>query len=119
MPSEETSTNSSQGLESGLAAFAAKVSEQSPPAKGSILVRTTDTHEEFSIEGLGPRSRVSRSAGRGQAVVEVRSPSSLLQAILNGEIEASRAFARGQIRVRGDLPYLEGVLKDVGLLNCG
>jgi hypothetical protein len=41
-----------------------------------------------------------------------------LRAVLDGELEASRAFAAGEIRVRGDLTYLEAILADLNLLDC-
>lgn len=105
-------------LESTIASLAARVTDKAPRAEGSILLRATDTDEEFSVQGVGPRSKVSRGAGKGEPAVQVRGPSSVLQSILDGEIEASRAFAHGEIRVHGNLPYLEGVLKDLGLLEC-
>jgi putative sterol carrier protein len=95
------------------------VSERAPRLDGSIVVRSTDTDDEFSIDGMGPRAKVTRGAHEGrQPVVTVRGPAKVLQAVLDGEMEASRAFASGQIRVRGDLVSLEAVLKDLDLLDC-
>jgi hypothetical protein len=37
---------------------------------------------------------------------------------MDGRKEASRAFLAGGIRVQGDVPYLEALLKDIGLLQC-
>lgn len=105
-------------LETTLATLAARVSQKAPRAEGSIVLRATDADEEYSVEGIGRRAKVSRGAGKGEAAVMVQGPASVLQSILDGEMEASAAFAHGDIRVRGDLPYLEGVLKDLGLLDC-
>ena len=45
-------------------------------------------------------------------------PSTVLKAIMDGKKEASRAFIAGGIQVQGDLPYLEALLKELGLLQC-
>jgi putative sterol carrier protein len=105
-------------LEAALAAAVARVSEKAPRVEGSIVVRSTDSNDEFSIDGMGQRGKVTKGAQESQPVVTVRGPSKVLQAVLSGEMEASRAFASGQIRVRGDLTYLEAVLKDLDLLDC-
>lgn len=105
-------------LESTIASLAARVSDKAPKSAGPIVLRASDTDEEFSVQGIGPRAKVSKGAPAAEPAVIVRGPTSILQSILNGETEASRAFAHGEIRVRGDLPYLEGLLKDLGLLEC-
>ncbi|HVL22818.1 MAG TPA: SCP2 sterol-binding domain-containing protein [Thermomicrobiales bacterium] len=105
-------------LESALTSAVSRVSATAPRAEGSIVVRSTDSDDEFSIDRMGPRGKVTRGAQESQPVVTVRGPSKVLQAVLSGEMEASRAFASGQIRVRGDLTYLEAVLKDLDLLDC-
>lgn len=105
-------------LESTLASVAGRVSEKAPKSAGPIVLRASDTDEEFSVQGIGPRAKVSKGAPADEPAVTVRGPASVLQSILDGEMEASRAFAHGEIRVRGNLPYLEGLLKDLGLLDC-
>jgi putative sterol carrier protein len=119
MPDRASGRKATATLESALSSVASRVSEKAPRATGSVVVRCTDTDEEFSVEGMGQRAKVTKGAQAGQQpVVSVRGPSKVLQAVLDGKMEASRAFASGQIRVRGDLTYLEAVLKDVDLLDC-
>jgi putative sterol carrier protein len=118
MAQKKAKARAAPRLESTIASLAARVSDKAPKSAGPIVLRASDTDEEFSVQGIGPRAKVSKGAPAGEPAVTVRGPSSVLQSILNGEMEASRAFAHGEIRVRGDLPYLEGVLKDLGLLEC-
>jgi putative sterol carrier protein len=115
---KSTKARSAPKLESTIASLAGRVSDKAPKSAGPIVLRASDTDEEFSVQGIGPRAKVSKGAPAGEPAVTVRGPASVLQSILDGEMEASRAFARGEIRVRGNLPYLEGVLKDLGLLEC-
>jgi putative sterol carrier protein len=118
MPSTASKRRANAPLETTLSSLAARVSEEAPRAQGSIVVHVTDTGEEFSVEGTGKRSKVARSSGKGEPAVQVRGTAEVIRAVLDGEVEASRAFASGGIRVKGDLRYLEGVLKDLGLLQC-
>lgn len=105
-------------MEAALLALGGKVSNAVPRAHGSIVVHCTDTGEEFALEGMGSAPRVNRGRGNGPHQVEVRGPAAVLRAIAEGRQEPARALAAGGIRVRGDLHYLEAMLKDVGLLEC-
>lgn len=105
-------------MEAALLALGGKVSNAVPRAHGSIVVHCTDTGEEFALEAIGSTPRVNRGRGAGPHQVEVRGPADVLKAIAEGRQEPARALAAGGIRVRGDLGYLEAVLKDVGLLEC-
>lgn len=81
-------------------------------------MRCTDTGEEYALEGVGGTPRVNQAPGEGPHQIEIRGPTNMLRAVIEGRQEASRALAAGGIRVRGDLPYLEAVLRDLGLLDC-
>jgi SCP-2 sterol transfer family len=105
-------------LKPALSRFAHRVSSAVPTTKGSIHIRCTDCDDEYSLEGLGRSARVSGKAGAGAPVVRITGPSSVLIEVLEGRLEAAEALVRGGIRVRGDLEYLERVLRDVGLLTC-
>lgn len=118
MAEKKAKARSAPKLESTIASLAARVSDKAPKSAGPIVLRASDTDEEFFVQGIGPRAKVSKGAPAAEPAVTVRGPTSVLQSILSGDMEASRAFAHGEIRVRGDLPYLEGILKDLGLLEC-
>jgi SCP-2 sterol transfer family len=118
MPAKGPKKRAAGPLDVTLSSLAARVTEKAPRAEGSIVLRVTDTGEEYTVEGTGRRAKVARSVGSRQPAVQVRGTSDVIRGVLAGEIEASRAFADGGIRVRGDLRYLEGVLKDLGLLQC-
>lgn len=105
-------------MEGTLLAFGRKVSNVVPRSHGSILVHCTDTGEEFALEGMGSEARVSRGQGDTPHQVEVRGPAAVLQAVAEGRQDPARALAAGGIRVRGDLPYLEAVLREMGLVEC-
>ena len=105
-------------LESALSQFAKRVSNSVPRSAGGILVVCPDTKEEFSLEGLGHSPKVAKQKGNQAPIVQVTGPASKIKDVLEGKVEASRAIASGGIRVRGDLSYLETVLKDAGLLEC-
>ena len=105
-------------LESALSQFAKRVSNSVPRSDGGILVHCSDTEEEFSLEGLGYAPNVLKQKGTQPPLVQVIGPASRIKEVLDGKLEASRAIASGGIRVRGDLSYLETVLKDAGLLQC-
>ncbi len=109
---------SSRSMEAVLLALGSRVSAAVPRAHGSIVIRCTDTGEAYALEGVGGDARVSRGPAEGLHQVEVRGPAAVLHAIMEGRQEPSRALAAGGIRVRGDLPYLERMLKDLGLLEC-
>jgi SCP-2 sterol transfer family len=118
MATQGSKDRTSHPMEATLLAFGAKVSTAVPRAHGSIVVRCTDTGEAYALEGVGGTPRVNKAPGEGPHQVEVRGPAAVLRAIMEGRQEASRALAAGGIRVRGDLPYLEAMLKDLGLLEC-
>ena len=105
-------------VESTITSVAARVSDRAPRAEGGILLHCTDTGEEFAVEGLGRRVRISREAGRSEPLVQVRAPSAVIRAVLAGEMPPSRALTGGGVRVRGDVAYLEAILKDLELLEC-
>jgi len=106
------------GLESALSKLAKRVSESVPKSSGAILVRCSDTNEEFSLEDLGHAPKVRKAMGSLPSAVQVIGPASRIKDILDGKLDPASAVAKGGIRVRGDLNYLESVLKDVGLLEC-
>jgi SCP-2 sterol transfer family len=116
--SPTSKARASGGMEAVLLALGGRVSNAVPRAHGSILVHCTDTDEQFALEGMGGTPRVNRGRGDGPHQVEVRGPAAVLRAVAEGRQEPARALAAGGIRVRGDLRYLEAVLKDAGLLEC-
>jgi SCP-2 sterol transfer family len=105
-------------IESSLSAFSRKLSDSAQLKPGSILIRFTDSGEEYSIETTGREARIIRAAPATAPLVEVHGPSRVLKEIMDGRKEPARAFHDGGIRVRGDVPYLEALLKDIGLLQC-
>ena len=105
-------------IELSLTAVSRKLSDSTQLKPGSILIRFTDSGEENSIEMTGREARVIRAAPATAPLVEVSGPSKVLKAIMDGRKEASRAFLAGGIRVQGDVPYLEALLKEIGLLQC-
>jgi putative sterol carrier protein len=105
-------------IESSLTAVSRKLSDSAQLKPGSILIRFTDSGEESSIETTGREARMIRAAPATAPLVEVSGSSTVLKAIMDGRKEASRAFLAGGIRVQGDVPYLEALLKDIGLLQC-
>jgi hypothetical protein len=108
----------STGLESALAKLAKRVSDSVPRSDGGILVRCSDTEEEFSVESLGYSPKVSKLKSSRPPVVQVVGPASRIKEVLDGKLGPGQAIAKGGIRVRGDLNYLESVLRDLGLLEC-
>jgi predicted lipid carrier protein YhbT len=105
-------------IEKSLIALGQKLSRSTERRRGSIHVTLTDTGDEFSLEGVGGEVQVSRGTGASPPVVRVAGPAGVLQAIMDGKKEASRAFIAGGIQVSGDLEYLEDSLKTLGLLEC-
>lgn len=105
-------------LKPALSRFANRVSKAVPDVKGSIHVRCTDCEDEYSLDNLGRSPRIAESIGKGAPIVRVTGPSSALADVLEGRIDAAEALVRGGIRVRGNIEYLECVLRDAGLLNC-
>ena len=118
MTTKKTRRQPSRPLEAAILALGNKVSDAVPKAQGTIVLRCSDTGAEFVLEGIGSRPRVTKRRGEGRHQVEITVPESILRAVIEGRQEASRALVAGGIRVRGDLPYLEAVLKDLGLLEC-
>ena len=115
---KQSKQESTGPLEATLATCASRVSKRMPRDRGSIAVRCTDTDDQYSVDGIGYRPRVTHGPAATDPAVMVSGPSAVLRAVLDGEMEASRAFATGEIRVRGDLTYLEAILKDLNLLDC-
>ena len=107
-------------IEQILTALANRLSGETSAKRGAILLRCTDSGEEYSVEGSGKRAQVTGGAGVSGAPVLVRiaGPSAVLAAVMAGKQEASSAFIAGGLQVSGDLPYLESLLKELGLLNC-
>jgi putative sterol carrier protein len=105
-------------IESSLSELSRTLSDSAHLKHGSILIRFTDSGDEYSIETTGREARMIRAAPATAPLVEVAGSSRALKAIMDGRKEASRAFLAGGIRVQGDVPYLEALLKDIGLLQC-
>ena len=105
-------------IESSLSELSRTLSDSAQLKPGSILIRFTDSGEEYSMEMREREARMARGVPATAPLVEVHGPSTVLKAIMDGRKEASRAFLAGGIRVEGDVPYLESLLKDLGLLQC-
>ena len=65
----------------------------------------------------GREARMARAAPTTAPLLEVSVSSTVLKEIMDGRKEASSAFLAGGIQVRGDVPYLEALLKELGLLH--
>jgi hypothetical protein len=118
MSTRKTTQASGASLKPALLRFASRVSNAVPAVTGGIHVRCTDCDDEYSLEDIGRSARVAESLGKGAPIVRITGPSSVLEEVLEGRLGAAEALVRGGIRVRGDVEYLERVLKDVGLLHC-
>lgn len=118
MAGGKTKREAGGSLGPALNQFAQRIQGSAPRAKGGIHVRCTDCDEEYSLEDLGGRARVGQKASPGAPIVRITAPSSVVQDVLEGRLEASQALVRGGVRVRGDLQYLERLLKEAGLLDC-
>jgi hypothetical protein len=116
MPDEPSSQSQ---LESTLTAFSRRLGDLPQRRQGSILLRFTDSGEEYLLETTGRESRVGAVAVSTTPLVSVSGTSAVLAAIMDGRQEPRRAFMAGGIRVQGDLPYLENLLRELGLLDCG
>jgi hypothetical protein len=121
MPENETSSEriSPSEIESSLTAFSHKLSDSAQLKPGSILIRFTDSGEEYSIEITGREARMIRAAPATAPLVEISGPSTVLKAIMDGSEEARHAFFAGSVLVQGDVPYFESLLEDIGLLQPG
>ena len=102
-------------IQKSLTALGGRLSATAPRKRGSIVLHATDLGQEVALEG----NRIADPGSAAPPLVRISAPSGVLQAIMSGEKEASRAFVAGGIQVSGDLVYLEALLKDLGLLKCG
>ncbi|HEV7242878.1 MAG TPA: SCP2 sterol-binding domain-containing protein [Thermoanaerobaculia bacterium] len=102
-------------IQKSLTALASRLSGKAPRKRGSIVLHATDLGQEIALDG----NRIAERSGMAPPLVRISGPSNVLQSIMTGEKEASRAFVAGGIQVSGDLGYLEALLKDLGLLKCG
>lgn len=118
MAAGKTKPKSSGALSPALTRFAQSVGRGVPAAKGGIHIRCTDCAEQYSVENLGRAARVAQTEAPGAPIVRVTGPSSVLQDVIEGRLAASEALVRGGVRVRGNLAYLETVLRDAGLIDC-
>jgi putative sterol carrier protein len=105
-------------IEASLTALSRKLEGAAQLKHGTILLRFTDSGEECCVEGTGREARVTRAAPATPPLVQVSGTSATLKAIMDGKREAAKAFAAGGIQVQGDVMYLEGLLKHLGLLQC-
>jgi len=107
-------------VDQSLSALANRLTGATPIKRGGIVVRCTDSGEEYRVEGSGAAARVRSGgeAGGAPVLVRISGPSAVLSAIMAGKQEASSAFIAGGLQVSGDLNYLESLLKELGLLNC-
>ena len=106
-----------KAIETGVAALSSRLSGS--VAIQPILITLTDTGEQCCIHGAARSLRAENARDASPPSVRVSGPSRIINDILDGSMEASAAYASGRIRVRGDLQYLEGLLSDMGLLDCG
>lgn len=116
----DTRRASTATIDQSLGALASRLTGATPIKRGGIVLRCTDSGDEYRVEGSGAAARV-RSGGEGgggPVLVRISGPSAVLAAIMAGKQEASSAFIAGGLQVSGDLGYLESLLKELGLLNC-
>lgn len=118
MTAGKTSDRGRGDLKPALSRFAARVSSAVPSGKGGIHICCTDCDDEYTVAGLGEAGRVADVADEAGSVVRINAPSSVVQDVIEGRLDAVEAMVRGGVRVRGDVAYLERVLRDAGLIHC-
>jgi len=108
-----------QALQASLGNLTQKLTGAVRAKPGSIVIHATDAAESYFLEGTSGSLSLTGAERAGEAIVRVSGPSRTLKAILDGKKDAARAFVAGGLMVRGDLEYLEALLKDAGMLQCG
>src|SRR5258706_10095336 len=109
-PKPKAATVDAATIQKGLIALGGRLSANAPRKRGSIVVHATDLGTEIALEG----NRVADGGSAAPPLVRISAPSSVIQAVMSGDKEASRAFVAGGIQVSGDLVHLAALLKDLG-----
>jgi hypothetical protein len=115
MPSRTRDKSANDALEPLLTSFATRLGGD---RKGDIHLRCTDLDGEYSLSSKGGLRAGASTKSAAAPVVTVSAPSSVVRDVLAGNLDAAQALVGGGVRVRGDLAYLEQMLRDAGLLNC-
>jgi hypothetical protein len=118
MPSRTRAKRTDDGLEPLLSNLANRMSEAHGGRKGDIHLRCTDLEGDYSLSAKGGLRAGALGKGAATPIVTVAAPSSVVQDVLAGRLDAAQALVGGGVRVRGDLDYLEHLLRDAGLLSC-
>jgi hypothetical protein len=105
-------------IETSLTAVSRKLSGSPQLKHGAILIRFTDSGDDYSIETREREPRLTRAAPATPPLVEISGSSIVLKEIIDGRKDPGRAFMDGGIHVQGDVAYLEALLKEIGLLHC-
>lgn len=92
--------------------------EKSDLSKAGDIVFNLRGEEPFrlALESRG-KSKLYRTLSKTPPRLEISGDANSLQTVLDGTKDPRHAFLEGGITVRGDLDYLQAVLRDLGLLT--
>lgn len=101
-----------------LEAFGQRLTQTRNHRYGAILLHLTGEEAgDWCIDCSGEAMSVFQGKGEADPVVEVTGNAKRIVAILEGRKEARKAFVAGGIRVRGDIPYLEALGREMGFIR--
>lgn len=105
-------------IASRLEAFGQKLTQARNRRDGSIVLHLTGEEAgDWCLDCSGAAMRLVQGSMGSTPLVEVTGNAKRIMAILEGRKEARTAFIAGGIRVRGDIPYLEAVGRELGLIH--
>lgn len=101
-----------------LEAFGQRLTQTRNRRYGAILLHLTGEEAgDWCLDYSGEAISVLQGKGDAAPVVEVTGNAKRIVAILEGRKEARKAFVAGGIRVRGDIPYLEAIGREMGFIR--
>lgn len=105
-------------VEAALRSMASKLDTISVRRQGEIVINVIgDDAGSIVLNSTHRTTEIAALPSTSTPLVEVTAVPDKLKELLDGKKDAREVFVEGGIRVRGDIAYIENVLKELGLMK--
>ena len=109
--------NNLGGFEQSLQKVIKKAAKSNLSKKGDVVFNFIGEKPIRVAIKEGRKTSILRTSAKETPRLEISGDPKRIQAILDGKKDPRRAFLEGSITVRGDLDYLQSVLRSLDLMD--
>ena len=104
-------------FERSLSRLVDKLDKTEVPRGGEVVFNVSDQKPfRVALKASG-KSSLYRTLSKEEPRLEISGDPLRIQAVLDGKKDPREAFLEGSITVRGDLDYLQSILRSMGLME--